>query len=80
MSMETVASPEQHRAYPRLTADQRKAVNEWWDEIVIPALEEVEAMRNEVTAARMEAQDARWQAREARAAHARLLWETRADG
>jgi hypothetical protein len=78
MSMETVAAPEQHRAYPRLTADQRRAVNEWWDEIVTPALEEIEAMRHEVTAARIEAQEARWQAREANAAHARLLWATRA--
>lgn len=55
--------PSNHAAWPLLTDDQRSAVNEVWDEMVIPALEQVDAMRAERDAALLEAQDARSEAR-----------------
>jgi hypothetical protein len=56
----------QHPAWPRLTADQRKAVNEVWNDMVVPALEEVAVARRERDEALLEAQDARGQLRRAR--------------
>lgn len=48
-----------HPAWARLTADQRKAVNAVWDEMVVPALEQVDTMRCERDDALLEAQTAR---------------------
>jgi hypothetical protein len=35
---ETATVPAEHPAWPRLTDDQRKSINELWDEMVVPAL------------------------------------------
>lgn len=50
---------ELHPAWPRLTDDQRRAVNEVWDDMVVPALEEIDVMRRKVDEVRLEAQDDR---------------------
>lgn len=60
------AQMELHSSWEELTDRQRAAINEVWDEHVIPALEEVDTMRHEHDAALLEAQDARSQARAAR--------------
>jgi len=49
----------EHPAWTRLTDDQRRAVNEVWDDLVVPALESVEVMRRERDDALLEAQNAR---------------------
>lgn len=54
--------PEQlelHPSWPELTDRQREAVNEVWNDLVIPALGEVAVMRGERDDARIDAQDAR---------------------
>lgn len=56
---------ELHPSWPDLTDRQREAVNEVWDDLVIPALAQVDVMRRERDAARIEAQDARMEARDA---------------
>lgn len=54
---------ELHPAWPRLTDDQRKAVNEVWDDTVIPALEEADRMRRRMEDMQLEVQDAQALAR-----------------
>lgn len=72
-SSEQMTLPAEHVAWPRLTDDQRRGVNEVWDDTVVPALEQVDVLRRECDDARLEAQDARgalrwWQERAAWAA------------
>lgn len=78
--LEAVPSvPSEHGAWPRLTDDQREAVNEVWDEMVVPALEEVDRANDRVIEARIEAQDARGVARHWQDLYDRLRWTLRAD-
>lgn len=79
LAIDAADTPQQHPAYPRLTADQKRAINEVWDDVCVPALEEVAVMRRQVTDARIAAQDARHQAAVLRDELARLRWETRPD-
>lgn len=66
-----------HPAWPRLTDDQRQAVNEVWDDVVIPALGGAQSAVCERDRARLEAQDARAEARYWRERYDRLRWEAR---
>lgn len=49
----------EHPDWANLTVGQRKAVNRVWDDLVVPALEQVDRMREERDRALLEAQDGR---------------------
>lgn len=68
------AQLELHPAWLALTERQREAINEVWEDTVVPALEEVaKAEERRITAA-IEAQDARWLAQHWQAKYERLRW------
>ncbi len=50
---------DQHDRWPRLTDDQERWLNEVWEDMVIPALEQVDTMRRERDDALLEAQTQR---------------------
>ncbi len=50
---------DQHDRWPHLTADQTRWLNEVWEDMVIPALEQVDTMRRERDDALLEAQTQR---------------------
>ncbi len=50
---------ELHRAWPRLSDDQRVAINEVWNDLVEPALERGDAADRRMQDARLVEQDAR---------------------
>jgi uncharacterized protein (DUF58 family) len=54
---------ELHPSWPDLTVRQREAINELWDEMCVPALEEVDQMRRRMEDMQLEVQDARSLAR-----------------
>lgn len=51
--------PKDHPDWPVLTVEQRRAVNEVWNDTVVAALEETQAMKRRMEAAIIDAQDAR---------------------
>jgi len=50
---------DQHDRWPHLTDDQTRWLNEVWEDMVIPALEQVDTMRRKLDAALLEAQTQR---------------------
>jgi hypothetical protein len=74
-----IAQLELHPAWPELTDRQRAAVNEVWEDTVVPALEEVAKAEERRVAAVIEAQDARWQARHWQDRYDRLRWAVAID-
>jgi hypothetical protein len=77
LTMAPAARPSEHRSFPRLTAEQKRSINEVWDEFCVPALKEVDVMKQQVLDARLEAQDARDALRQVRQDYDRLRWLTR---
>jgi cyclopropane fatty-acyl-phospholipid synthase-like methyltransferase len=41
------STPAEHPSFPRLTADQKRAVNEVWDDTVLPTLEAANQFRRD---------------------------------
>lgn len=77
--MSAYATPQEHEAYPRLTDGQKKAINDVWNDVCLPALEQAIELRRDLVAAKIAAQDARFEAGALRDELARLRWETRPD-
>jgi hypothetical protein len=65
---------ELHPAWPELTDRQREAINEIWDDTVVPALEKVREAEDARIEAVIAAQDARWLAGEWQRRYEELRW------
>lgn len=59
----SAAQMELHPSWSELTERQRECINELWNDMVIPALEQVETMRRRVEDAQLAKQDAEGVAR-----------------